>query len=64
MSWQTRLKTEREQLSERAFALSGFLDTKAYDELGSDHKAALLVQGYAMKMYADALDMRMELIDG
>lgn len=63
MSWQDRLRQERKDLAEKAGKLMQFFDSPEHDALPPDHQAALLIQSYAMRMYGDALDMRLELLD-
>ncbi len=64
MSWQDRLRVERKELGERAFKLGEFMDTDEFDALSSELQVTMFVQAYAMKMYTDALDGRLGLIDG
>lgn len=48
---------------DRAAKLDAFIETDKYDELSDAHQAFLLLQTHGMGMYAQALRLRLELIE-
>ncbi len=63
LDWQKRVIKEREELANRSDKLDAFLETEDFSNLIPAASALLIAQTFAMKMYAEVLDMRIELFE-
>ncbi len=61
--WQERLYEEQEQITQRVVKLNVFLNTREFVDLSFKQRVLLLMQAQGMQAYAQALTLRLQLIE-